>query len=108
MHGTNHPMRHPVRPRRALTVGQFIRATRKRREITAVDLAARCNVTRGSIHNWEKETHVKPKNFPNLSRELDIPLTVLWAANGPPHSKKRLAANNRIPIARWQRDRKKT
>lgn len=67
---------------RQRSLGQLIRDTRQRRRITVVDLAAKCNVTRGQVHNWERDTYILPKNLDALARALNLPVASLWQANG--------------------------
>jgi transcriptional regulator with XRE-family HTH domain len=72
-------------------IGKLLERTRKSRGLTADEVAVRCNVTRGRIYQWEKQTFILPKNLPPLSAALSIPLTVLLNENGPrPTSSKKI------------------
>lgn len=70
-------------------LGQVIRATRRRRKLTVVDVAARCNVTRGIVHVWERQDYILPKNLPALAKALNVPVAVLFEANGTRQPKRK-------------------
>jgi transcriptional regulator with XRE-family HTH domain len=71
----------PEHPRRR-PVGQLIHSTRKRRRITAVDFAAKCNVSRGIVHWWERQSYILPKNLNAIANALNVPVASLFQANG--------------------------
>lgn len=82
-------------------IGKLLERTRKLRSLTADEVAVRCNVTRGRIYQWEKQTFILPKNLPTLSAALDISFTVLLNENGPrPSSKKIALYKNRHNVPR--------
>lgn len=62
-------------------IGNAILARRLEKNITAIAMAIACNVSRGRIYQWEKQDYILPKNFPIISKALDVPLRWLLAAN---------------------------
>jgi DNA-binding XRE family transcriptional regulator len=63
-------------------LGQLIRETRRRRGLSVVDFATRCNVTRGMAHAWEHKTYILPTNLGPIARALEVPIDALYQANG--------------------------
>jgi transcriptional regulator with XRE-family HTH domain len=76
-------------------IGKLLERTRRLRGLTADEVAVRCNVTRGRVYQWEKQSFVLPKNLPLLSVALALPLRVLLDENGPrPSSSKKYRLSN--------------
>lgn len=63
-------------------MGKFLARRRQALGLTVITVAARCNVTRGRVYQWELERRVLPKNLPALARVLHIPLASLVGENG--------------------------
>lgn len=64
------------------TIGALLRAARVREGLTADEVAARCNVSRSRVYQWEAGDYVFPKNLAPLSSALHVPVKKLQAANG--------------------------
>lgn len=63
------------------TIGQVIKAARKRLKMKAEDVAQECNVSRSRLYKWEAEKYIMPKNLGALSRVLRVPRRKLEAVN---------------------------
>ena len=63
-------------------IGRLLETARKIRGLTADLVALNCNVTRGRVYQWEKQTFVMSKNLPALAATLQVPLHMLIAENG--------------------------
>jgi len=62
-------------------IGQLIKEVRVKRKLKAEDVAARCNVSRSRVYQWEASKSLLPKNLKPLSEALRIPLKRLQAEN---------------------------
>lgn len=65
-----------------MKIGDVIKMARVKLNLTALDVATRCNVSRSRIYQWEGDTYVLPKNLPALSAALRVPIRRLKATNG--------------------------
>lgn len=72
-----------------VSIGGVIMLARKIRRLKADEVAKHCNVSRGRVYQWERQTYILPKNLRNLAEVLHVPLEMLEAANGSRGSKKR-------------------
>lgn len=63
-------------------IGVVLKKARIKLGLKAEDVAARCNVSRSRVYQWEATRYVFPKNLPALSVVLHIPIGRLKAANG--------------------------
>lgn len=66
------------------SISDVIKAARTRLKLSADDVAARCNVSRSRVYQWEAQGYVFPKNLPALSAALQVPVRRLKATNGRP------------------------
>ncbi len=64
------------------TIGELIKAARKRRKLRADDVAKLCNLSRARVYQLEAGTFVMPKNLKRLSEVLGVPLKRLQDSNG--------------------------
>ena len=62
-------------------IGKLLREARLRRNLTADEVARRCNVSRSRVYQWEKERSVIAKNIEPLAKALNIPKSKLEAEN---------------------------
>jgi transcriptional regulator with XRE-family HTH domain len=70
--------------RKQQKIGQVIKAARVKLELSAEDVAAKCNVSRSRVYQWESQDYVMPKNFTALANALNIPVKLLERSNGSP------------------------
>jgi transcriptional regulator with XRE-family HTH domain len=64
------------------TIGEVLKRARQRKNLTADDVAALCNVSRSRVYLWEASDFVLPKNFAILSKVLGISERRLRSLNG--------------------------
>lgn len=63
-------------------IGKLIKTKRVLLNMSADEVAERCNVSRSRVYQWEAAPYVFPKNLRALSAALQIPLERLKAMNG--------------------------
>lgn len=68
--------------RENLKIGDVIKRARERKELTADEVAALCNVSRAMVYQWEGSSFILRKNFPALSAALGISIKHLNRVNG--------------------------
>lgn len=67
------------------TIGEVIKRARERRGLTADEVAAKCNVARSSVYQWEASSYILPKNFKALAPVLGVTEKYLIRRNGERH-----------------------
>lgn len=64
------------------TIGIILKNARIKLNLSAEDVAGKCNVSRSRIYQWEAGERVFPKNLAALSAALNISMRRLIRTNG--------------------------